>query len=143
MFIHFCDESLGYILRHLLRQMNGQSIFFLSIDNPDSLFLSDQYSAITYLSSSLSIERSNIEYQVIEGLVLGNYFPITGDFYLHLGIIISYELLNIVVDQFDPIVRIYRRCWTGTLFLSFHFSFEFPAVNHQPFLPQDQFGQIV
>ena len=69
--------------------MNRQIIFFLGINYVDGLEFADQYTGITYLAAAFGVERSMIEYDLIQCLIFLFYLTVTQNRYFVFCVVIT------------------------------------------------------
>ena len=100
--IHTSHKLSCGIFRQLLYDMNRLVILSFRIDDINSLcFIADD-TAITNLSTHLSIKWRVVEYKLIELILLLRHFSISEDAALIFRIVITHELL-LSLSQFHPV----------------------------------------
>ena len=68
--IHASHKVGSGVFRQLLNDMYALIVLTLCVDNLDSLVLAYKDTAVSHLSSHLAIERSVVEHQFVEALLL-------------------------------------------------------------------------
>ena len=99
-----------------LCNMYRKIIFFLGVDYFDSLEFVYQYTGVAYLATALCIERSVVQYDLIQSLVLLFDLTVTKDRSLVFSVIVTNEFSSSFF-QYDPVTCLYGSCIAGTLFL--------------------------
>ena len=121
--------------------MDALVVLALGVDNLDSLILANEYTLVANLSTHFAIERSVVEYQLIEGVLLLSYLAIAKDVALIFCIVITNEVL-VAFLQYFPVAILYHGSITSTLFLLLHLLVEALFVNCIAILTADKFGKV-
>ena len=79
------------MFRQSLGDMNRKVVFLLGIDDVDGFEFADQYTGITYLTTTFCIERSFAQYNLVEGLVFLLDLAIAQDAGLIFCVVVAYE----------------------------------------------------
>ena len=114
--IYASHEISVYILWQLLYDVDALVVLTLSVDNLDGLILADEYTLVANLSTHFAIERSVVEYQLIETVLLLSHLAIAEDVALIFCIVVTYEIL-VAFLQYLPVAVLYGSSIAGTLFL--------------------------
>ena len=96
---------------------------------------------IAYLTTHFCIERSLIEYQFIEGLLLLLYTTVTKNLAITLGEVPTCKL-SFAFFQDYPIVCLNCGCVTSAFLLLLHLGVETSLVYFESVLMTDEFGQV-
>ena len=139
--IHTSHKLNCGIFRQLLYDMNRLVILSFRIDDINSLcFIADD-TAITNLSTHLSIKWRVVEYKLIELILLLPHFAITQDMTFIFGIVVAHELL-FTLGKFHP-VRVLNSCSiAGTFLLFLHLYVELLFVDGKAVLTANQFCKV-
>ena len=124
-----------------LCNMYRKIIFFLGVDYFDSLEFVYQYTGVAYLATALCIERSVVQYDLIQSLVFLFYLAITQDGSFVFRVIVTYKLSSSFF-QYDPVTCLYGSCIAGTLFLLLHFGIELFDIDCHTIFTQNQLCQV-
>ena len=129
------------MFRQFFGNMNRKIILFLGVDYFDSLEFADQHTGITYLTTTFCIERSVVQYNLIQSLVFLFDLTVTKNRSFVLSVVIS-DKFGCSFSQSYPVTRLNGGGVTGTLFLLLHFFIELFDVDSHSVFTKNQFGQI-
>ena len=139
--IYASHEISVYILWQLLYDVDALVVLTLSVDNLDGLILADEYTLVANLSTHFAIERSVVEYQLIETVLLLSHLAIAEDVALIFCIVVTYEIL-VAFLQYLPVAVLYGSSIAGTLFLLLHLLVETGCINGVTILTADQLCEV-
>ena len=139
--IDACHELGSGILRQLLDDMYALVVFALGIDDVDGLVLVAEYTAITNLSTHLTIEWCGVEHELVELVLLLGDLAITQDVAVVFGVVVAYELLFTSL-QLRPVAVLDGSGITGTLLLLLHLDVELILIDGEAILATDEFREV-
>ena len=116
-------------------------VLTLGIDNINSLVLANENTLITYLTTHLSIERSIVEYKLVETVLLLSYLAVAEDVALIFCVVVTNKLL-FAFTQYFPVTILYSGCIASTCLLLFHLLIKLLLVNGISVLCADKFGEV-
>ena len=139
--IYTSHELSRWVFGQLLDDVYALVVLALGVDNLDSLVLVHQYTAVTYLSTHLSVERSGIEHQFIELVLFLCHLAIAQDMAVVFCIVVAHELLFASL-QFYPVAVFNGSSVTGTLLLFLHLHVELLFIYREAVLATNQLCQV-
>ena len=89
--IHACHHRSFHVFGQLLGDVDRQVVLLLGVYHFDGLKLVHQYTGVTYLTAAFGIERSLVQYNLIQGLVLLLHLAVAQNGCFVFRIVISYE----------------------------------------------------
>ncbi len=139
--IHTCHELRSGVFRQLLDDMYALVVLTLGVDNLDGLILVAEHTAVTDLSTHLAIERSGVENQLIELVLLLGYLAVAQDMTVVFGIVVAHELLFASL-QLRPVAVLHSSGIAGALLLFLHLHVKLLLVNGEVVLTADQLSEV-
>ena len=121
--------------------MYRKIVFFLGVDYFNRFKFADQYTRVTYLATTFCIERSVVQYDLIQSLVLLFDLAITEDRGFIFGIIVTYKF-RCSFFQCNPVACLDSGSVTCTLFLLLHFRVELFDVDCHSVFAENQLCQV-
>lgn len=121
--------------------MDGLSVLALGIDNLNGFVFRDEHTLFADLSAHLTIERSVVEHQFIEGVLLLGDLTVAQDVTLVFVIVVAHELL-LTSLQFYPVAIFNGGCIAGAFFLLLHLYVEAVLINGEAIFAADEFRQV-
>ena len=118
--IYTSHEVCVDILRQLLNDMNALVVFAFSINDFYCFVFANQRTLITNLTTHFTIERSLVKYKFKECILLLSHFAIAQYVAFIFCVVISYEFLFTILDDF-PVSAFYDCGIACTCFLLCHF----------------------
>src|SRR5690606_4994253 len=103
-YIYFCLEFLQWEFRKLVSKMYGKIIFFFRIKNMYRFTFRNKNTFVTYLTSSFSVEGSDIQDNLEKSFAFLCYFPVFGDKNVCFGMIVPNKFRTIIFTQFYPVI---------------------------------------
>ena len=147
--INACHELGCGILWQLLYNVNALTVLTLGVDDVDGLGLVNEYTAITNLSTHLTIEWGVIEYQLVELVLFLSYLAVADDMALVFGIVVAYKgllssrtSLTSIASYFYPVAVLNGSGITGTVLLLLHLNIELLLVNGKTVFTTDELGEV-
>ena len=133
-----------HIRRQGRRNMHGQVIFFLGIDNRGLVALSiEQAARITNLTPHVAIEGGVVQYDLIVGLAFGGHPTVTGNMHSVIRVmVIAHKLRLFDRQHFDPVVGFDRRGVARTVLLRFEFGLKAGDIDRYALFRGNQLGQV-
>ena len=116
-------------------------VFALGIDDVDGLILVAEYTAVTYLSTHLTIEWCGVEHELIELVLLLGDLAIAQDVTVVFGVVVAHELLFTSL-KLRPVAVLNGSGIAGTLLLLLHLDVELFLVNGKAILTTDEFCEV-
>ena len=121
--------------------MNALVVLAFCVNDVHRLVLRDKNTLVAYLSTHFTIERSSVENQFVEDILLLCYFAVTKDMTFVFRVVIAYELL-FTGSELHPVGILDLCSIAGTLFLFLHLLIEFLLINSKSVLTANQFGKV-
>ena len=121
--------------------MYALTVLTLGVDDVDGLGLVADNTAITYLTTHLTIEWSIVEYQLIELVLLLSHLAVTHDVALIFSIVVAHELL-LTLGKLYPVAVLNSSRVTGALLLLLHLYIELLLVNGEAVLTTDKLCKV-
>ena len=81
------------VFRQLLDDVDALSVLAFGIDDFDGLVLVAEHTAVSYLTTHLSVERGVVEHQLVELVLLLSHLAVAQDVAVVFGVVIADELL--------------------------------------------------
>ncbi len=129
------------MLGQLCHDMHTLVVLALGVDNVDGLVFADQHALVAHLATHLTIERSGIEHQLVEGVLLLLHLTVAQDVALVLSIVVTHKLL-LALAQLNPVAILHCSGIAGTLFLLLHLHMELLLIDGVAMLTADELGQV-
>ena len=121
--------------------MHTLIVLTLGIDYIDCLVLANEYTLVAYLTTHLTIERSMVEYKLIEAVLLLCHLTIAKNVAFVFCIVITNKLLFAFTQDF-PVTILNSCCITGACFLLCHLLIELLFIYGVAVFCADKFCQI-
>ena len=121
--------------------MDALVVFALGIDDFDGFSLVDEYTAVTYLSTHLSVERSVVEHEFIEFVLLLCHLAVAQDMTVVFGIVVAHKLL-FASHEFGPVGVFHSGSVACAIFLFLHFSVKLFLIHRESVFAANQFGEV-
>ena len=139
--IDTCHKVGCRVFWQLLNDMYALVVLALGVDNLDSLVLAYKDTAVSHLSSHLSVEWGVVEYKFIEALLFLCHLSISKDMTLIFRIVISLELL-FAFSQHLPVTVLNGSCIAGASLLLLHLHIKSVLVNGISVFAADKLSKV-
>ena len=139
--IHARHHRSFQMLGQLLGDVDGQIVLLLGIHHFDGFELVHQYTGVAYLTAAFGVERSLVQYNLIQGLVLLLHLAVAQHGCLVFRIVISHEFGS-TFFQCNPVTGLHGGGITGALFLLLHFGVKLLDVGSHAVFAENQFRQV-
>ena len=139
--IYTCHERCVRVSRHLLNDMYWKVVLLLCVDNLDCLVCTAKNAAVANLTTHLGVERSLVENNLEECLLLLSYLTVAQNVTFVFSIVVSNEF-SFAFFQSNPVASLYRCCVAGALLLLLHLGIERVFVNGHSVLAADKFCKV-
>ena len=116
-------------------------ILTLGVDDADCFVLANKYTLIAYLTTHFTVERSMIEYKLIEAILLLSYLTVAKDVALIFCIVVTNKLLLAFTQDF-PVTILNSGSIAGTCLLLCHLLIELFLVNSIAVFCTDKFSEV-
>ena len=136
------------VFRQLLDDVDALSVLTLGIDDFDGLVLVAKHTAVSYLTTHLSVERGIVEHQLVELVLLLCHLAVAQDVAVVFGVVIAHELLldrgRILGNcgNCDPVAVFHGGGIAGTLLLLLHLDVELLLINGKAVLTADELREV-
>ena len=129
------------VFRQLLDDVYALVVLALGVDDLDGLVFVYEHTAVAHLSTHLAIERSVVENEFVEGLLLLCHLSVSEDVALVFGIVISLELLFAFLQHL-PVSIFHCSGIACTSLLLLHLHAEASLVNGISVFAADEFSEV-
>ena len=141
LYIHLSVEVSSDVLRQFLDDMNALVVLALGVDDLDGLIGEDELTLVAYLTTHLSVERSLVEDDLIEHVLLLCHLTVTEDMCIAVVGVVADELL-LALMHVDPVAVLHSGSVACTLFLLSHLLVEALGVYCEAVLTADKLGEV-
>ena len=121
--------------------MYALTVLALGVDDVDGLGLVADNTAITYLTTHLTIEWSIVEYQLVELVLLLCNLAVAHDVALVFCIVVANKLL-LTLGKLYPVAVLNSCSIAGALLLLLHLHVELLLVNGKTILTTDKLSKV-
>ena len=125
----------------LVREVDGQVVFALGVEDLDRFLLVDEHTGVTHLAAHFSIEGRGVEHELEVGLFLLRDLAILEDAAAVFGVVPTHKLGFAFVHG-HPVGGFDGGGIAGTLFLLFHLGVEGSFVDGETGFGADEFGEV-
>ena len=141
LFVHAGAEHGAGPCGQLLRQVYGQVVLALRVEDFHGLAVALEHAAVAHLSAHFGIKRRRVEHELVEGLLLLLHAAVAQDAGVALGAVPAAEL-RLALSQYDPVVRLDGGSVAGALLLLLHLGVEGGLVHLESLLVADELRQV-
>ena len=125
----------------LFGKVDGQVVFALCIKDFHPHIFGFQHTAVSHLTTHFGVEGSNVEYQLVIGLLLLLHAAVTQDAAIVFRLIPAHEL-RFALGEHHPVVRFHGGGVACALLLLLHLGVEGGLVYAQSVLSANELGQV-
>ena len=121
--------------------MYRKIVFLLGINDFNCFKFADKRTGITYLTTTFRIERSVVQYNLIQRLVFLFHLAVTEDACFIFGIVVTNEFCRSFFQR-NPVTGFDSGGIACTLLLLLHFGIELLDVGSHTVFTENQFRQV-
>ena len=139
--VYTCHEVCFRILWQLLHDVNALVVLALGVNNLHRLVFADDHTLIANLATHLTIERSVVEHQFVESVLLLCHLTIAQYVTFIFRVVVTNKLL-LTSFELNPVAILNLCSVAGTLFLLLHLYVKLLLVNGEASLAADKLSKV-